>query len=173
MGGGHAVTAWMKVIHIAAIAIWMAGLVSLPGLYVQRAHVTGEDQLLRLQRMVRFAYVQLISPAAFIAVASGTALIFLREAFEPWLTVKLTLVGGLTVVHSLTGLVIIRLFQEGEVYPVWRFVGATAFTVLLAFGVLYLVLAKPPLDAGLLPDALSEAGALRRLADGLNPWRTP
>jgi protoporphyrinogen IX oxidase len=165
------VIVWLKLIHIATVAIWMAGLVSLPGLYVQRAYVVDDDQLFRLQRMVRFAYLALMSPAAFIAVASGTALIFLREVFEPWLSAKLALVGALTLLHSLTGLVIIRLFKEGEIYPVWRFVAATVVTVVLVLGVLFLVLAKPSLDADLLPAAFSEPGALRRLLEDINPWR--
>ena len=62
---------------IAAIAIWTAGLISLPSLYVQRAHVTSDDALYRMQRMTRFAFVALISPAAFIAV---TSLFWLRPA---------------------------------------------------------------------------------------------
>ena len=164
---------WLKLIHIAAVAVWMAGLVSLPGLYVQRAHVSDEDQLFRLQRMVRFAYLTMMSPAAFIAVASGTGLIFLRTVFEPWFSAKLALVGGLALLHSLTGLVIIRLFREGEVYPVWRFIGVTALTVVLITGVLYLVLAKPSLDTGSLGELLSEPGGLRRLFDEFNPWRRP
>ena len=172
-GGDDFVITWMKLIHIAGIAIWMAGLVSLPGLYVQRAQVAEEDQLLRLQRMVRFAYVNLMSPAAFIAIASGTMLIFLREAFEPWLSAKLVLVGGLALIHTLTGLVIIRLFKEGEIYPVWRFIGTTVLTLALILGVLYLVLAKPSLDGTLLPEALSEPGGLQRLVEDLTPWRRP
>lgn len=165
--------AWLKLVHIAAIAVWMAGLVSLPGLYVQRAHVADDEQLYRLQRTVRFAYLALVSPAAFIAVASGTALIFGREVFEPWLSLKLALVSLLALLHSLTGLVIIRLFREGEVYPVWRFLAVTALTMLLVLGVLYLVLAKPSVDGGLLPAVFSEPGALRRLFEDLNPWRRP
>jgi uncharacterized membrane protein len=104
-------------------------------------------------------------------VASGTALIFLHEVFEPWLSAKLALVGALTLLHSLTGLVIIRLFKEGQVYPVWRFLAVTVVTVVLVLGVLFLVLAKPSLDADLLPAAFSEPGALRRLLEDINPWR--
>ncbi|MBA4209768.1 MAG: hypothetical protein C0454_09590 [Parvibaculum sp.] len=165
---------WLKIIHILSVSIWMAGLVSLPGLYVQRAHVADHDALYRLQRMVRFSYVVFVSPAAFAAVASGIGLIFARETFTPWMSAKLVLVGALVVVHTLTGLVIIRLFEEGQIYPVWRFIGATVFALLLILGVLYFVLAKPDFEfADLLPAALSEPGALRPIADSLNPWASP
>ncbi|MGE0418087.1 MAG: CopD family protein [Acetobacteraceae bacterium] len=163
--------AWLKLIHVGAIAVWMAGLVSLPGLYVQRAHVADDDQLFRLQRAVRFTYLRLMSPAGFVAVASGIALIFTRGVFEPWLSAKLTLVGILVLMHTMTGAVILRLFGEGKVYPVWRFVGMTTLAGGLILGVLVLVLAKPQLDPGLLiPAALFEPGGLKRLVEDVNPW---
>ena len=161
---------WVKAIHLAAIAFWAAGLISLPTLYVQRAHVADEPSLHRLQAMVRFLYVAVISPAAFVAVGSGMALIFLRQTFEPWFSLKLALVGAMVTIHILTGLVIIRLFEEGNVYPLWRFAAVTATTVAVVTAILAVVLAKPDLP-DLLPQAMSEPGALRRIADGLNPFR--
>lgn len=163
---------WFKFIHIAAIAIWAAGLICLPGLYVQRAHVTDKDQLYRLQRMVRFAYVGLISPAAFVAIASGTGLIFLQAVFTPWFSAKLGLVATLVVIHALTGLVIIRLFRDGEVYPAWRFVSVTILTLAIVTGILFLVLVKPVLNLPF-PAVLGEPGALQRLIGDLNPWPRP
>lgn len=161
---------WLKSLHIATIAIWSAGLICLPGLYLQRAHVPNDQSLHRLQAMVRFLYVAIVSPAAFVAVGSGTALIFLRETFEPWFSVKLTVVGAMVVAHILTGLVIIRLFEEGNVYPVWRFVAVTLATLLIVGAILAVVLAKPDLPH-LLPEAMSEPGALRRILEPLNPFR--
>ena len=165
---------WLKIIHIAAISVWMAGLLALPGLYVQRVHVADKDALYRLQRMVRFAYLKLVSPAAFLAIASGTGLIFARDVFVPWMSAKLALVGVLVVLHTLTGLIILRLFQEGQVYPVWRFLGAVIAVLTLIGGVLFLVLAKPVFDPeALLPAILGEPGGLKRLAEDLNLWTTP
>lgn len=163
--------ATLKLVHIAAVSIWMAGLVSLPGLFFKREQVAENEEMFRLQRMVRHAYLVLVSPAAFIAIATGTGLIFLREAFEPWLSVKLALVGALVVIHTISGLVIIRLFREGEMYPVWRFIGMTITSLTLVLCVLYLVLAKPVLSMS--PSVLSEPGGLGRLFDGFNPWRKP
>jgi len=160
---------WLKFLHVTAIAVWSAGLISLPGLYVQRACLPPGDALHRLQNIVRFLYVRIVSPAAFIAVGSGTALIFMRETFEPWFSLKLMFVGLLVVVHVLTGLVIIRLFEEGEVYPPWRFVTATAASCLAVFAVLFIVLAKPPLP-DLVPEILREPGGLRDLVVDLSPF---
>lgn len=165
---------WLKLLHIAAVCVWMAGLVSLPGLYVQRARILQGERLYLLQRTVRFTFLKLMSPAAFIAIASGAALIFVSQAFQPWLSAKLALVAMLAFLHTLTGLVIIRLFDDGQIYPVWRFVGVTVVTLLLIVGVLMLVLAKPEIDwRGLVPSVLTEPGGLRRLAEELSPWPIP
>lgn len=164
---------WLKFLHVSAVAIWCAGLISLPGVYVQRAHVRGKDELHRLQRLVRFAYVVLVSPAAFLAIGSGIGLIFLRETYEPWFSVKLAFVGALVFIHAFTGLVIIRLFDEGEAYPVWRFVTVTAATLLIVAAILALVLGKPVFPPEGLPAALGEPGGLRRIFEGFIPWMSP
>jgi uncharacterized membrane protein len=166
------VIALVKFLHIAAIAIWAAGVVSLPGLYVQRAHVKDEDALLRLQRLVRFAYIGIISPAAFVAVLTGTMLIFLRQTFEAWFSIKLALVSVFAILHVLTGLVVIRLFRDGEIYPPWRFVTATVLSGGVVVAIFFIVLAKPTVDLALI-DVLSEPGGLKRLYDEFNPWGKP
>ena len=164
--------ALLKFVHITAIAIWTAGLISLPSLYVQRAHVEDDDALYRMQRMTRFAFVALISPAAFIAVASGIALSFLRDVFSAWFSWKLAFVGLLAMFHVFSGLVVIRLFREGEVYPAWRFVLATASSCAVVVAILFLVLAKQAPDLSL-PPIMSAPGGLKRLLDPFNPWATP
>lgn len=161
-----------KFVHIAAIAIWAAGVVSLPGLYVQRSHVEDRDALLRLQRLVRFAYIAVISPAAFVAVLSGVVLIFLRQTYEPWFSVKLAFVGVLAILHVLTGLVVIRLFREGEIYPVWRFLTATIVSGGVVIAIFFFVLAKPAIDLAVI-DVLAEPGGLKRLYGEFSPWRKP
>ncbi|OAE48970.1 CopD family protein [Agrobacterium tumefaciens] len=164
--------ALVKFLHFLAISIWVAGLVSLPSLYVQRAHVQTAEDPFRLQKIVRFSYVKVLSPAAFIAVASGTTLIFLQSTYLSWFSAKLVLVALLVLLHVLTGLVIIRLFNEGEVYPAWRFVVVTAVSSILAIGIVYLALAKPEIPA-LLPGWFHEPGALKRILDPLIPWEIP
>ncbi|SNR26396.1 hypothetical protein EYF88_00495 [Paracoccus sediminis] len=160
----------LKALHIAAIAVWSAGLLSLPALYVQRRHVRHDDDLHRLQRMVRFSYIALVSPMAFVGIASGTALIFVQTAVQPWFAAKMAFVAALAFVHVLTGLVVVRLFREDGVYPAWRFVAVTAATAFLIAAILWLVLAKP-----VIPQAadMFRPGALSGLLRPFNPWATP
>lgn len=135
----------LKFIHVATISLWAVGLVALPLLYVQRRGLTG-DRLHTLHSFTRFLYVALISPAAFAAIGSGTALIFLRETYASWFSLKLLLVAAMTVIHILSGLMILKLFEPGGTYPAWRFIAVTVLTLLLVSGILTLVLAKPNLD---------------------------
>ncbi|MCF6368050.1 CopD family protein [Rhizobium halophilum] len=162
----------LKFFHIAAIAIWAGGLISLPGLYVQRAYVQDDDALYRLQMMVRFSYVVIISPAAFIAVATGILLIFGQQTFAGWFSLKLLFVAVLVVLHVLTGLVIIRLFREGEIYPIWRFILATVLTSGVIIAILTVVLAKPVLSEPAAEDLLAPGG-LGRFVQSISPWEIP
>lgn len=161
---------WLKFVHLAAISIWCAGLICLPGLYAQRHAVENDDALYRLQGLVRFAYVSLISPAAFIAIGSGIGLVFLQSTFVEWFSLKMAFVGVLVVIHILTGLVIIRLFEKGEMYPAWRFVAVTIVTTNVVALTLAVVLAKPPLDFDWVPAEWVRPGALRDIVGGFIPW---
>jgi putative membrane protein len=151
----------LKFAHIIAIAVWSAGLICLPFLYVQRRRLSG-NALHRLHNFTRFFYVALVSPAAFVAVGSGTALIFVQATFEPWFAVKLAFVGVMVIIHVTSGAVILRLFEPGQVYPHWRLVAVSLVTSFVVGAILVVVLGKPQwatpsgFEAFLAPGALGE-----------------
>lgn len=163
---------FVKFLHIMAISVWAAGLVSLPGLYVQRAKIDRDHDLYRLQKIVRFSYVRVLSPAAFLAIATGTGLIFLQNPFSAWFSMKLAFVGIMVVIHVMTGLVIIRLFDDGEVYPVWRFISVTVVSGCVVGAIFFLVLARPEAPFAL-PSGWAEPGALKRIISEISPWEIP
>lgn len=150
----------LKIIHVAGISLWAAGLIALPSLYLQRRGLEGES-LDRLHAFVRALYVRLLSPAAFVAVASGTALIFLQATFEAWFSLKLLLVGLLVAIHIGSGLIILRLFEVNGRFSPWRAPVSTVLSVSVVVGILFLVLAEPQmgrLDQDFFhPGALGEA----------------
>ncbi len=153
---------WLtKFVHLAGISIWVCGLLAMPFLMIQRSGLEGAP-LYRLQRMVRFLFVALISPVAFVAIGTGTALIFLRWTLVEWFTLKLAFVGVLAGLHVLTGLLVLEVFKaEGRM-------GAFAATALMAgellasIAILALVLGKPALDAEALAGGLLSPGGLGR-----------
>lgn len=132
----------VKSLHIIAIAGWSAGLICLPFLYLQRRQLSGEA-LHRLQNFTRFFYVSLVSPAAFIAVGSGIALIFIEAVFEAWFSVKLALVAIMVIIHVTSGALILRLFEPDGAYPFGRFILVSTLTVIVISAILIVVLGKP------------------------------
>ncbi len=103
-------TIFLKFVHLAAIALWSGGLVVLPFLFWQRRALEAGLDLDRLHRVARFVYVEMTSPAAFVAIGSGTALIFLQTTFVEWFSLKMLLVGALVMLHVVAGLILAHLF---------------------------------------------------------------
>ena len=159
----------LKFVHVIAIALWSAGLICLPFLYLQRRRLEGEA-LHRLHNFARFFYVGLVSPAAFVAVASGTALIFVQATFEPWFSVKLALVGAMVIIHVMSGLMILRLFEPDQSYPWPRFVVVTALTSCVIGAILVTVLGKPSWLAAGWMTTFFAPGALGVLLSDLTAW---
>lgn len=132
-----------KAVHIAAILFWAAGLIALPLLLAQ--HKPGHDQqsYQRVRRFSHYGYTHLLTPAAVIAVAAGTALLFLRGVFVPWMFAKLILVGGLVAIHAWLGTLVVRMGEHvnrRQPSPTWPLILAA---LMLIGAVLLLVLAKP------------------------------
>lgn len=153
----------LKFIHVGAIAIWAGGLLMLPWLLLHRAKAGEGERLHQLHRVVRALYTQLASPAAFVAIASGTVLILLRPTQEGWFSAKLVAVGVLAMLHVLHGLVIPSLFQaDGSLKRGLGALLATANLTVVVL-VLWLVLARPvlpwldgPVQPGTLPQYLPD-----------------
>lgn len=135
----------LKFVHVGTIALWSAGLLALPFLYQQRRGLEG-DALHRLHAFTRFFYINLVSAGAFAAIASGTALILLRETYENWFSAKLLAVSVMTGVHIFSGLLILRLFEKSGRYPGMRFMITVPLTALSVCAILALVLGKPQLQ---------------------------
>lgn len=128
-------------LHISTLLVWCAALFALPGLLA--ACRAGGDVEHRLRGMTRFTYLMLASPAAVIAVISGTLLIFPTEAFSGWLALKLTVVAGLVFFHVLCGRLIVVLLENPQLWNVWIFHALVVIPALLVTLILWLVLAKP------------------------------
>lgn len=155
----------LKFVHIAAIAVWAAGLICLPYLNRQRNRVGEATDLHRLHSMVRFFYVVIVSPAAFIAIGSGTALIFEQQTFNLWFSLKLLLVGALVGIHMRLGHVILRLFEKSARWPPWRHAAFATITLVIATAIVTLVLTKPSMNSRTLDTDLFEPGGLRAMFD--------
>lgn len=136
----------IKTIHIAALIMWCGGLLALPLLLAQHDPAILAQDYRMIRRATHISYMLCVTPAAVIAVIAGTWLIFLREAFVPWLFAKLAFVALLVVAHAWIGHILAQGAETPEqhrppraLYPV-----TAAFIPMLV--ILTLVLAKPALD---------------------------
>ena len=95
--------AWIKLLHIAAFAAWSAGLVYLPALFAEHDRVERGEPYRQLRHRTRLTYVAFTSPAAVIAVVTGTLMIPLVATMGIWLLFKLAAVGLMVLVHVYFG----------------------------------------------------------------------
>ncbi len=138
--------AWLMGVHIAALAIWCAGLVYLPGLYAMDAHKPHHGTRRQVRIMSRFAFLGIASPAAIFAIITGAALVYATGASGSWLAAKLTVVAALSAFHAYCGHLLAALGHEGSQQKRYPFGSWLVLVpVVLIAIVLWLVLAKPSL----------------------------
>ena len=167
-------TTFLKFVHLGAIAIWSGGLLALPFLFWQRGALGVGPELDRLHRITRLVYVELTSPAAFIAIASGTALIFLQGTFAEWFSIKMVLVGLMAMLHVVAGLVMHQLFSPSGRFGRLSFVALASTYAVLITAIVWVVLAKPHIDSNQFMVHLFEPGGLAKmLSHSLGDTRIP
>ena len=146
----------LKSLHIAALIIWCAGILALPLMLARHDPQQSQARYARLREITQFTYTAVLTPAAVMAVAAGTALIFLRHVFEPWMYLKLAAVALLVCVHAWQGHVLTQMGESsGERQPPSALAMIMLATPIIAT-VLLLVLAKPDLEFEGFPAWLSE-----------------
>jgi len=141
----------LKFFHIAALSVWCAGLVGLPLLLARHDPADDQAHFSRMRIITHHAYVRIVTPAAVIAIAMGTALVFLRGVFVPWMFVKLVLVGLLVLIHAWIGHVTLKVGEQQGSYSPPPAAPLVAVSVLAMLAVLILVLGKPLLGEGMIP----------------------
>jgi len=156
-------TTLLKFIHLGTIAIWSAGLIVLPLLFWQRRGLETGSELDRLHRFTRFVYVGMASPAAFLAIGSGTVLIFLQTTFLEWFSLKMVLVGLLVMLHVVAGLTLMHLFEPTGRFGRFSYVALTVSYLVLIVAIIWVVLAKPHIDSNQFATKLFAPGGLRQV----------
>jgi len=139
----------VKSLHIAGLCIWCAGLLILPlllHLYGQREDIRTQAGYSEFRLLVHASYNKIVTPAALIAIASGTLLIFLAGVTDAWLMVKLAVVAGMVLLHAWMGHLVVQTAEGKGSYRMPEPLIALPLAILLMAGVLVLVLAKPDLE---------------------------
>ena len=138
-----AVMAWLKGAHILTLALWAGGLFALLVLLALQPNAGVGDAYQRMRSMSRFAYVALISPAAILAIISGSALLALADIQGSWLPLKLTGVAGMALFHVFCGHLLSELRFEPEAYRPALLQALIVVPLVLVPGVLWIILSRP------------------------------
>lgn len=155
-GWGLLLVPHLKAAHLTFLALWIAGLLALPRMLDRHDGAMGQADFARVRHATHYGYVWALTPAAVLAIATGTALVFLREVYTGWMVGKLVLVAALVALHAWVGHTIVKVAEtEGRHDPPEPFWPTVALLVPAA-GILLLVLAKPELGELPMPAWLLE-----------------
>ncbi|MCX7561239.1 CopD family protein [Sulfitobacter sp. F26204] len=143
-----------KIVHIAALAIWCGGLLALPVMLARHDPNGTLDDYRIIRHATHTTYTLCVTPAAVIAVIAGTWLIFLREAFVPWLFAKLAFVALLVVAHAWIGHIVAKIAEQPGFHQPPRPIFPIFAVLVPIVAILTLVLAKPVLNGNVFPDWL-------------------
>lgn len=139
---------WLKLLHISAVIAWSGSL-----LYLALAITTATSSVapaavdpLR-HRLLRVLFTLVATPAALLAIGSGTAIFLLQGPVAAWLFVKLAVVGLLVLGHGVCGMLVLRSERQAGHSPsrgTRAMAGVVGFaSVLWLLTIAWLVLAKP------------------------------
>lgn len=133
----------IKLLHISAIMVWCAALFYLPGLFAAHPSVPHKAAGRRLLGRTRLVYAGVASPAAVIAVLSGSALVLVADSLGGWLVLKLLAVTGMVLIHVYFGRLTERLEQAPALRSPLMHLLLLVPAGLMIIAVIYLVTAKP------------------------------
>lgn len=150
--------ALLKFLHIAALLCWCAALVGLPLLLNHYRGARIQARFTEFRLITHYGYIAFACPAAVIAIAAGTALIFAAEIRDEWLLLKLVFVAGMALVHAWLGHLILQSGERRGRYRMPSPLIALALALPQMAAVFWLVLAKPDVTglATLLPPMFVE-----------------
>jgi protoporphyrinogen IX oxidase len=134
---------WLKLLHIGAVIVWCGALLYLPLMLASAAAPASAVSPAMPRLWPRQVFIGLTTPAALLAIASGTLIFATQGPLAPWLMFKLAFVGLLVLGHGACGLLVLRT-ERGELgglRAASRFILLLLVASLLA--VAWLVLRKP------------------------------
>lgn len=132
---------WLKLLHISAVIVWCGTILYLPTL-LRHSVPSVPAGGLSLRQWPRNVFIGVATPAALVAIASGT-LIFVTDAVvTSWLVYKLAGVGLLVLGHGVCGMLVLR--AEAGRLGACRFCHVLTAVMLIALlAIAWLVLRKP------------------------------
>ncbi len=134
---------WLKLLHISAVIIWCGTLLYLPSMIKSAATRSPHDAPPLSALLPRTVFIGVVTPAALLAIGSGTLIFVDVGLIAPWLMLKLAVVGLLVLGHGSCGLLVLRA-ERAEVRGMALFCAVLQVSLpLLLIAIAWLVLRKP------------------------------
>lgn len=130
---------WLKTLHLATLVCWCGALLCVVAALGRTGGHVDARETAAPQRTL---FLLMATPAALLAIATGTGLFALVSGTPAWLAAKLFAVTVLAACHLLAGWALHR-EEHGEPLPSSPHLGLSAATASAMLGTLWLVLAKP------------------------------
>ena len=134
---------WLKLLHLGAVVVWCGALLYLPAAIAAERRRPGSSPPWPDVRLARGLFTGLVTPAALLAIGSGTAVFLVHGPVVPWLAVKLAMVGLLVLGHAACGLLILARERAPEAALGGRCLAIGASSAVWLLAIAWLVLAKP------------------------------
>lgn len=135
---------WLKLLHIVALVAWSGALLYLPTAIAAGTTRHGGEIFARPHDgLARVLFTAVATPAALVAIASGTAAFAADGLFAGWLAAKLGLVSVLVLCHAWCGVLLLRVERDRRVVVDRRCALLRALSLLVIVAIAGLVLAKP------------------------------
>ena len=134
---------WLKLVHFAALLCWCGSLLYLPALIASSAQGAHSRLHPETDYPVRVVFTLFATPAALLAIGSGTLLFLVAGQWAGWLILKLAAVSGMALCHALCGVLVLRLERQPERALSLECSALGALAAALVGITLWLVLAKP------------------------------
>ncbi len=136
---------WLLLLHMSALLCWCGALLYLPALISgsTRSDLLATDTLVKRSAVPRFVFTLVATPAALIAIGSGTAVFVAHGIVTFWLIAKLTLVSLLVLGHAAMGFLVARADRLEQPRLTRYCVLLAGFLACLMLTIIWLVLAKP------------------------------
>lgn len=163
-----------KALHIIFVVSWFAGLFYMPRLFVyhteanEKASPEREILIAQFTKMEKLLWNAIMTPACWLALLCGTAMLYLNPAWldADWMKLKLLFVMGLIAYHSFTGRILIEIRRGKFRFTSFQLRLFNEIATIFLFSIVFLVVLKNTVDwlwgvAGLIAFAIFIMTAVR------------
>lgn len=133
----------LKLLHFAALICWCGALLYLPALIAAGSRRSDTLFYRDHAHLTRMVFTLIATPAALLAIGSGTLLLLQDERFGYWLILKLSSVAGMVICHALCGVLLLKIERKPSAGVTVQCGLIGVALIALIGGTLWLVLAKP------------------------------